>query len=217
MTETMSKRGRFGALAGAFALTLAMASTALAAPKAYDLTVVKSADKTSLPVGGGTVVFTIAVTNTGTGAFHGVAVSDSKCSPVAFSSSSDGSDPGANGASAFLQPGEWWKFTCSWTFTASGTYTNTATASGCGDGSTEQCNQGAHADASATSNTVTITVSAAAPAPTPTPVKATAPNTSEIATDASSSSNGGWLLIIALGVLLASVVILNPRGSKSRN
>ena len=211
----MSKRGRFGALAGAFALTLAMASTALAAPKAYDLTVVKSADKTSLPAGGGTVVFTIAVTNTGTGAFHGIVVTDSRCSPVAFSSSSDGSDPGANGSAAFLQPGAWWKFTCSWKFTASGTFTNTASASGCGDGSVDQCNQGAHADASATSNTVTITVAAAAPAPTPTPVKA--PNTSEIATNASSSSNGGWLLIIALGVLLASVVILNPRGSKSRN
>ena len=213
----MSKRGRFGALAGAFALTLAMASTALAAPKAYDLTVTKSADKTSLPVGGGTVVFTITVTNTGNGAFHGVAVSDNKCSPVTFSSSSDGSDPAANGNSSFLQPGEWWKFTCSKTFTASGTYTNTATASGCGDGSTDQCNQGAHADASATSNTVTITVAAAAaPTPTPTPVKATAPNTSEIATNASSSSNGGWLLIIALGVLLASVVILSPARSKGR-
>jgi uncharacterized repeat protein (TIGR01451 family) len=211
----MSKRGRFAALAGAFALTLALASTALAAPKAYDLTVTKSADKTSLPVGGGTVVFTITVTNTGSGAFHGVAVSDSKCSPVAFSSSSDGSDPGANGASAFLQPGEWWKFTCSWTFTASGTYTNTATAAGCGDGSVDQCNNGSHADATATSNTVTITVAAAAPAPTPTK-KAVAPNTATVESR-TSSSDGTWLAIIALGVLLASVVVLTPRRSKSRN
>lgn len=212
----MSKRARFGALAGAFALTLAMASTALAAPKAYDLTVVKSADKTSLPAGGGTVVFTIAVTNTGTGAFHGVAVSDSKCSPVAFSSSSDGSDPGANGSDSFLQPGEWWKFTCSWKFTASGTYTNTATASGCGDGSTEQCNQGAHADASATSNTVTITVAAAAaPAPTPKPTPK-APNTAALAASTSNPADNAWLLVIALGVLLASVVILSPARSKDR-
>ncbi|MEZ0239624.1 MAG: hypothetical protein ACAH65_02395 [Chloroflexota bacterium] len=211
----MSKRGRFGALAGALLFTFAAASTALAAPKAYDLTVVKSADKTSLPVGGGTVVFTIAVTNTGTGAFHGVAVSDSKCSPVAFSSSSDGSDPGANGSDAFLQPGEWWKFTCSKTFTTSGTYTNTASASGCGDGSTEQCNQGAHADASATSNTVTITVAAAAAAPAPT-VKATAPATSTTAL-VSGAGDGAWLAIIALGVLLASVVILTPRRKKSES
>ena len=215
MTENMSKRVRFGALAGAFALTLAMASTALAAPKAYDLTVTKSADKTSLPVGGGTVVFTITVTNTGNGAFHGVAVSDSKCSPVAFSSSSDGSDPGDNGSNSFLQPGEWWKFTCSKTFTASGTYTNTATASGCGDGSTEQCNQGAHADASATSNTVTITVAAAAAAPTPT-TKASAPATSTTSL-VSSSDGGAWLAIIALGVLLASVVILTPRRKKGES
>lgn len=214
----MSKR-KLGVLAGAFLLTFAVAGPTVAAPKAYDLTVAKSADKTSLPVGGGTVVFTIAVTNTGTGAFHGVAVSDSKCSPVAFSSSSDGSDPGANGNSAFLQPGEWWKFTCSWAFTASGTYTNTATASGCGDGSTDQCNQGAHADASATSNTVTITVAAAAaaPAPTPTPVKkVTAPNTSTTAL-VSGSADDAWLLIIALGVLLASVVILTPRRKKSES
>jgi uncharacterized repeat protein (TIGR01451 family) len=194
-----------------------MASTALAAPKAYDLTVTKSADKTSLPVGGGTVVFTITVTNTGTGAFHGVSVSDNKCSPVTFSSSSDGSDPGANGSDSFLQPGAWWKYTCSWKFTASGTYTNTATASGCGDGSTEQCNQGAHADASATSNTVTITVAAAAttPAATPKPTPK-APNTSVISTDASSPADSAWLLVIALGVLLASVVILSPARTKGR-
>ena len=62
----MSKRGRFGALAGALLLTFAVASVAFAVQPQYGVSVTKSGSPTNVPAGGGDVTFTVWVTNTGT-------------------------------------------------------------------------------------------------------------------------------------------------------
>jgi hypothetical protein len=195
----MSKRRRFGALAGALLLTFAVASVATAAQPEYGVSVTKTASTTNVPAAGGDVTFTVWVTNTGTGDFHGLTVEDSNASctydgPVA--SASDKFEAGAQ-----------WKYTCTYKVTPPST--NTVTVFACHDNG--NCGSG-NADATATAS-VTITVTPAAPAPTPT-VKATVLNTATI-DSRTSSSDGAWLAIIALGVLLASVVVLTPRRKKS--
>jgi hypothetical protein len=201
----MSKRGRFGALAAALLLTFAVASVAFADQPTYSVSVTKTASPTSVPVAGGSVTFTVWVTNTGTGDFHGLSVTDSNANCTYDGPVASASDKFESGAA--------WKYTCTYTAIPG---TNTVTVFACHDNG--NCGSG-NADATATAS-VTITVAAvvtAAPVITAKPaVKATVLNTATV-DSRTSSTDGTWLAIVALGILLASVVILTPRRSKSRS
>jgi hypothetical protein len=203
----MSKRGRFGALAGALLLTFAVAGIAIAAAPTYSIDVTKTATPATVPAGGGSVTYWVAVHNTGTGDLKVVNWSDSiaGCALVE-------KDGHPTGPSDKLDAGGTWNFSCTVANTAPNT-TNTVTVWACHDGSVDQCNNDNHSATDTAS--VTVGLTAAAATPTPTPKKATAPNTATVESR-TSSSDGTWLAIVALGVLLASVVILTPRRAKSR-
>jgi Domain of unknown function DUF11 len=232
----MTKRSKLGVLLGAGLLTFAVAGMALAAPAPPGISVTKAQSPlTTLPVGGGVVTYTLVVTNSGGVTFHSASVSDANCDATpTFSSSSDGtSSPGGTGSAGFLDTGVAWTFTCTRDLTGQppGSYTNVAAAFGCTDSST--CNLAAHT-VTATSNTVTIAIPAPTPAPTAAPTAGptaaptrapgatgapavTAPPTDELGSAGTSGpSDGAWLLVVALGVLLASIVVLAPARTKSR-
>ncbi|HYN69475.1 MAG TPA: hypothetical protein VEX41_04620 [Candidatus Eisenbacteria bacterium] len=196
----MSKRGKLGALAGAFVLTFAVVGAAIAAPKEGSVDVTKTASVATVPAGGGSVTYTVKVTNTGDKDFHALTVSDSKCTLTGGKAVSGGNK---------FASGEVLTYTC--TLTVAPNTTNTATAWACTNSS--DCNQESASATDSASVTVGLTAAPAAAAPTPTK-KVVAPATSTTSL-VSSSADGAWLLIIALGVLLASVVILTPRRSKS--
>lgn len=66
----------------------------------------KSASPTSLPVGGGNVVYTYLVSNPGNTPLQNISITDDKCSPVGFQSG----DLNGNG---MVEPGEVWVYKCS--------------------------------------------------------------------------------------------------------
>jgi hypothetical protein len=149
----MSKKTRvLGSAFGALAFSFLFVSAAFAAKPAYAITVDKVADPATLPAGGGAVTYWYTVTNTGDNHLLVVAISDDKCDPVTFDSSSDGTDPANPGDK--LASGAWWKFTCAESLTA--TTTNTVTVNACHDGSVDKCNNSSH-DATAT-DSATVTV-----------------------------------------------------------
>src|SRR5215218_3037285 len=65
----MNPRNRLAALLAAGALVMALAAVASAGPPTYGISLTKSANPANVPVGGGTVVYTVAATATGTGFF----------------------------------------------------------------------------------------------------------------------------------------------------
>ena len=199
----MSKRGRFGALTGALLLTFALASTALAAAPTYTVDVTKTASVATVPAAGASVTYTVKVTNTGTGDFSALTVVDDKCTLTG------GKDVGPSDKFA---SGEVLTYTC--TKTVSPNTTNTATAWACHNAS--DCNQGNHTATDSASVTVGLTATTTTTTTTKATTKPTAPVTSTTSL-VSSSGDGAWLAIIALGVLLASVVILTPRRKKSES
>jgi len=69
-------RTKLGALLGAGGLLLLAASATIAAPPTYSISVSKTASPASVGVGGGTVAFTVWVTNNGAGFFQTVNVTD---------------------------------------------------------------------------------------------------------------------------------------------
>ncbi|HVA85453.1 MAG TPA: hypothetical protein VNF73_03930 [Candidatus Saccharimonadales bacterium] len=97
------------------------ATVVAAPPPAPGIHIVKTASVTSLPVGGGGVTYTYAVTNTGNVPLSNVTVTDDRCSPVNLT----GGDSNGNSR---LDTTETWTFTCAATLTQ--TTTNTATATG---------------------------------------------------------------------------------------
>jgi hypothetical protein len=216
----MGKR-RLGALIGAAVLTFAAVGAVSAAggPPTYTITVTKTADPASVPADGGDVQFTVWVHNTGTGFFQVVNVTDplAGCS-IAYSSGDTNSD-------GDLSAGETWAYTCIVTGVAPDTE-NTVTVNACHDGSKSACNNGSH-DATGSANvTVTLcesdcpTLAPPTAAPTPTQglvnqtnVPTEAP-TDSIVSGASGPTDAAWLLVIAFGVLLASVVVLRPAPSR---
>ena len=120
--------------------------------------VVKSANPTGLPAGGGSVTYTYTVTNAGNVPLTSVSVSDNKCSPVTYVS-------GDANANNLLDLTESWTYSCTTTITA--TTTNTATATG------------HYGDATVTDQaqaTVTVTIpNIVTPSPTPTPTPTVTP------------------------------------------
>jgi hypothetical protein len=213
----MSKR-RLGALIGAAVLSLAAVGTASAKPT-YAIDVTKGADPASVPSGGGDVLFTVWVANTGTGFFQVVNVNDplAGCS-IAYSSGDTNSDGN-------LSAGETWVYTCTVTGVTPGTE-NTVTVNACHDGSKSSCNNDAHDATGGANVTVTLCEEACAtlvpPTPAPTPTSGGG-NATSLPTQAPTDTTGrtsvpsdsAWFLVVALGVLLASLVVLRPaKGSR---
>ena len=216
-------RTKLGALLGAGGLLLLAASATLAVPPTYTINVSKTADPASVPVSGGTVVFTVWVTGTGTGFLQTVTIVDSLggCTLGAkVETSGDGDDK--------LETGETWSYSCTVNNVTPGTQ-NTATVDACHDVSS--CNQDAH-DAQGVGN-VTVTegpeVTEAPPTDAPTEAPptdaptsnpdptedqagATEPTTDTVGFDG--AAGGGvdrtLLLVLALGMLMASLILVTP-------
>ncbi|HVA85072.1 MAG TPA: hypothetical protein VNF73_02015 [Candidatus Saccharimonadales bacterium] len=165
--------------------------------------IVKVATPTLLPVGGGLVVYTYSVTNTGNVPLTNVIVVDDKCSPVVFV----GGDTNANAA---LDLTETWAYTCTANITV--TTTNTATATG------------HYIDPSGVDHLVTAQAQATVVVPTPTPTPtgsvkgATSPpkphvtlpptDTLGSTTGDSNSGSGTLMILILLAGIMAAVPVL---------
>jgi uncharacterized repeat protein (TIGR01451 family) len=129
-------RTKLGALLGAGGLILLAASATIAAPPTYSIVVDKTAAPATVPSGGGTVAFTVWVTNNGAGFLQTVNITDSLggCTLGAkVETTGDGDDK--------LETGETWSYSCNVTGVTPGT-TNTATVHACHNVSA--CNQAAH-------------------------------------------------------------------------
>jgi hypothetical protein len=164
--------------------------------------IVKVANPTLLPVGGGPVTYTYAVTNVGNVPLSNVTVVDDKCSPVVFLNGDTNND-------AKLDLTETWHYSCTKTITV--TTTNTAVSTG----HWIDPNDPGKVDHTVTDqDQATVVV----PRPTPTPTGsvqgATSPPKPHVTlppTDSSdplgSSGQGGMLMIL---VLLAGIVAAVP-------
>ena len=110
--------------------------------------------------------------------------------------------------------------------TASITYSGNAgtlTLSGCDEGGTQPSDSPSGSGAGATDTPAPSDTAA----PTDTPVPSgggagdtespTQPPSNGLASNGSGPSDGAWLLVVGLGVLLASVVVLTPARAKSRS
>ncbi len=85
------------------------------------INVAKSANPASLPVGGGNVNYSYAVTNPGNVTLTNITLSDDKCSPVNYAS-------GDTNTNSQLETTETWNYTCAKNITQN--TTNTATVAG---------------------------------------------------------------------------------------
>jgi hypothetical protein len=243
----MRTRDKLGALIGAGLLTAAVGSTVFAvtpqvAPT-YTIAVTKDATPDVVPVGGASVLFTVAVQNTGTGSFLQVEVADSLVGCTL-------SAPSGTGAPTTLAAGDTWTYTCTVTGVTPNT-TNTATVSAChnGSGACSQNNQKTTGEASVTVLLDTATLppptdtpaptDTAAPTNTPAPTDTAAPTggptgtpagggggatdqptmapTNSLFGNGSGPADGAWLMVVVLGVLLASIVVLTPSKAKRRS
>lgn len=199
----MGKR-RLGALIGAAVLTFAAIGTVSAAPKTYAFTITNTPDPTAVPAGGGDVLYTVVITNTGTGDFNDVVVQDSDVGCSLVESSGHPTGPSDKFAS-----GDTWTYTCTVTGVLPNT-TNTADITACHNGGS--CGDEA---AQKVEHTADAVVGLAAE-PTPSDGGGGATNQpTQAPTDMTTAgttgpSDGGWLLVVALGVLLASLVVLRP-------
>ena len=256
-TQEMNARTRLAALLAAGSLVMALAAVTSAAPPTYGVTLTKSANPANVPSSGGTVVYTVSATATGTGFFGTVTVDDGMAGCTL------GAPAGDTDTDGNLDPGETWAYSCTVNNVMPGAQ-NTATVNACHNGS-GACNQSSH-DATATSNTVTVgqgpditqppatqppatqppatqppatqppatqppatqppatqppatqPPGTGAPTTDPNPtsevdddVDATMPSSdTAIGGDLAAPSSQSWLLVLALGMLLASIVIATP-------
>ena len=153
--------------------------------------VVKSADPTSLPIGGGPVEFTYLVTNTGNVALTGVTVTDNKCATVSGPTGDSGND-------GVLGLTETWTYTCTTSLTA--TTTNTVTAIG-HDGETEVSD----------TDDLTVIVHTGGVQGETSPPRTTAPPTDAIGSTTDSGAGGSLpLMLIVMGIIGLGAVLLTP-------
>jgi hypothetical protein len=179
--------------ASLLALVLLPGAVMAAAPE-YSIGVTKSANPAAVPAAGGSVDYTIQVTNNGTGFFQVVNVADSDCTV---------SGPTGDDGDGKLDAGEVWSYTCT-VANVVPPHTNTATVNACHDGSVGECNNDKHSAA----GTASATVTAATSLPTLPPTDAIS------GTSGSSDSLG--LVLMALAGLLASVMVLTPALARRR-
>jgi uncharacterized repeat protein (TIGR01451 family) len=242
-------RTKLGALLGAGGLLLMAASATItfAAPPSFSISVSKTASPASVPSTGGTVAFTVWVTNDGPDFLQTVNITEPLVgctlgAKVETSGDGDGK----------LETGETWSYSCSVPNVLPGT-TNNVTVNACKDMSA--CNNSAHDTQDTASVTVQDDGSTAPPAtavptvdpgtPVPTvdpgtPVPTVDPGTpgpndtpvptldtagqTEFPTDtigevvAGVGSQRSLLLVISLGMLLASLILITPtRPVRARN
>jgi hypothetical protein len=156
--DDMTARNRLAVLLGAAALAISVASVTIAAPpKIYSIRVQAFADPTTVPPGGGTVTFSAAVSNNGTGTFQQVAPESGLAACVLTGPTGDQATGSGKGK---LEPGETWLFSCTVDGVMPGTQ-NTVTVTACQ-------NNGACGTRGDASGTDTVTVQQGAdPSPTP--------------------------------------------------
>lgn len=230
----MNGRRGLAVLLGAGLLAVAAVGTALAAAPTYTIDVTKTADPASVPVEGADVTFTVHVHNTGTGGFATVVVTDP------LSGCTLGAPSGDNGNDT-LDAGETWDYSCLVADVAPGTV-NTATVDACHN-SSPTCQQDPQrtsdqgsvevgtCESDCPTNSPSDSVSespsdSAGGSPSdssggsPSGTGSGAGDTAPPPTDTLGGSGGSgpadsaWLLVVALGVLLGSVVVLRPSTGK---
>jgi len=213
-------RTKLGALLGAGGLLLLAASATFAVAPTYSINVSKTANPTAVGEAGGTVVFTVWVTGTGTGFFQTVNVDD----PLAGCTMGAKVETSGDG-DAKLEQNETWTYSCSVDNVTVGTQ-NTATVNACHDISA--CNNAAHDAQGQGSVTVQDDGSTIPPAtdpPTEPPVTeppvtdaptqdvgglTQAPTDTAAAGTAAPDSPRTVMLVLALGMLLASLILVTP-------
>ena len=174
------------------------------------IAIVKVADPTIVPAGGGTVTYTYTVSNPGDTALSNVTVEDDKCLNPAYVS-------GDTNTNALLDLSESWLFNCAALITVP--TTNTAIAHG-RDGDTEVTAQDQAFVAVAPPTTPpttppTITPSQGVLSETDVPV-VTLPPTDGLFGSSAPSSDGWRVLFIVAAALLASVLVMAPKKGLSR-
>jgi len=167
--------------------------------------VVKTATPTSLPAGGGSVLYGYAVTNIGLPPLQTVTAVDNRCSPLVYLSGDTNND-------AMLQVGEVWKFSCTTTIRV--TTTNVVVATGFYDDPNFTSTQfGVTQGLRKVTDDDTAVVTVAAPsgsvqgATSPPKPHVTLPPTDAAAPLGSSNENNGMMMIL---VLLAGIVAAIP-------
>jgi hypothetical protein len=220
----MNGRKGLVALLGAGLLVMAAVGSAAATAPQYAITVTKTADPPAVSVDGADVTFTVTV-EAKTGDFHTVNVSDSL---GGCTLSGPTGDVGSDGV---LSEGETWTYTCTVADVTPET-SNTATVDACHN-SSPNCNQQTHDVGGSDQVTVGLCES---DCPTNSPSESASASAS---TSVSPSTSGGgvgqtnvpptdvlgptgtsgpadsaWLLVVALGVLLASLVVLRPNTAR---
>ncbi len=188
------------------------------------IAIVKVADPTELPAGGGDVTYTYDVTNPGSDALSNVFVVDDKCAPVSYVS-------GDLNTNSLLDLAETWMFECTTTITED--TINTAVAHGT-SGQTEVTAEDT-AEVTVAPPTVPPTTPPTVPPTTPPTTPPTVPPTfsqSVLAetgtpsitlppTDAISGTSApagdSWrIALLAMAGLLASVLVMTPAAANNR-
>jgi hypothetical protein len=213
----MNGRSRFAALLGAGVLLSAAVGAVAAAAPTYTIAVTKTANPATVPVEGADVTFTVWVHNTGTGLFHAVTPTDEM---VGCTLAGPSGDTGSDGV---LSAGETWHYTCTVTDVVPDTI-NSVDVDACHDGGV--CNVESHDATGSGEVTVGLCESNCDVVQTPAPTGGgggndnvpSAPNTDTFqGAGRSGPTDGAWLLVVALGALLGSLVVLRPSGRKHRS
>ncbi len=215
----MEWRTKLGALLGAGGLVLLAASAVVAVAPTYTIDVTKTADPASVPVTGGSVTYTVWVENTGTGFFQVVTVDDGMAGCTLGAPTGDDAD-------GKLESGETWAYSCTVTGVMPGDQ-NTASANACHD-------QGACTDQHDATDSDSVTVTEGEgppPSQAPSVAPSQAPSAPPVGTFEPTQENAGatepttdaefgagsvgtgpntLLLVLSLGLLLASLVLITP-------
>jgi len=229
MSPNMHWRTKLGALLGAGGLIMLAASAAFAS-QTYTIDVTKTANPAAVPVSGASVEYTVWVHNTGTGFFQAVAVDDGMIGCTLAAPTGDDGD-------GKLESGETWAYTCTVTGVTPGTQ-NIASANACHDASACVSSHDATDTGSVTvtegdpatqppvtnppvtnppvtnppvTNPPVTNPPGGTPNPTSAVAGATQPTTdADLGAAIGGNGNKGLLLILALGMLLASLVLVTP-------
>lgn len=239
----MNARTRLGALLAAGALVMALAAVTSAAPPTYGVSLTKSADPENVPVGGASVDYTILVAATGTGFFGTVNVDDGMTgctlgAPTGDTDADGNLDPGETWSYsctvALVTPETQNTATVNACHNNSGACnqaTHDATDSdtitvGEGPDITEPpvteppVTEPPVTEPPVTEPPVTLPPGTTNPSPTADvgdDVDATEPTTDAVSGGgAAKPSDRSWMLVVALGLLLASIVVVTPSSTAAR-
>lgn len=236
MSPHMEWRTKLGALLGAGGLLMLAASTVVAVPPTYSISVSKTANPATVPAAGGSVTYTVWVSATGTGFFNVVVVDDGMVGCTLGAPTGDDSD-------GKLEPSETWAYSCVVTGVTPNVQ-NTANVNACHDqsacvsthdaqGSDSITVTGSESPATqppateppateppateppateppATEPPATEAPGGGTPNPTDDVAGATEPTTDTVFSEVVGGGNNGIMLVLALGMLLGSLVLVTP-------